>query len=394
MKLLSFEEEELRKAGGQHTAREIRQQPEVWRKIYGQTEVESEAIKRFLEEAVRESDEVILTGAGTSAFIGMNLEHEYWRSTGLCSRAIPTTDLITHPQRYFHGKKRVLLVSFARSGNSPESMAAVEMAERFSQKVFHLIITCNRDGELYKYPGLANRYVFLLPEETNDRSLAMTSSYSGMLLSALLISRIANLQGEEEKVIRAGSYAEKIFRDHLEEIRRIASLEFDRVVILASGAQAGTARESQLKIQELTDGHVMGMSDSYLGFRHGPKAVINPATLVIYLFSNDPYVLQYEYDLVRGMRKGKPPRFRLGVAETSRIAGQVKEDLDLGLAFSEGDPLLDEEFLALCNVVPAQLIGFYKSLSLGLQPDAPSVSGAISRVVEGVVIYPAGEKKQ
>ena len=38
-------------------------------------------------------------------------------------------------------------------------------------------------------------------------------------------------------------------------------------------------------------------------------------------------------------------------------------------------------------VFVAQLLGFFKSLDCGLTPDAPSVSGNISRVVEGVTLY-------
>jgi tagatose-6-phosphate ketose/aldose isomerase len=38
-------------------------------------------------------------------------------------------------------------------------------------------------------------------------------------------------------------------------------------------------------------------------------------------------------------------------------------------------------------VITAQILGVYRSLALGLRPDDPSPSGAISRVVRGVTIH-------
>ena len=80
-----------------------------------------------------------------------------------------------------------LLVSFARSGNSPESMAAVALAEQGVADCHHLIFTCNAEGALYaEGKRLRKAHVVLLPEETNDRGFAMTSSFPGMMLAASL----------------------------------------------------------------------------------------------------------------------------------------------------------------------------------------------------------------
>ncbi len=388
MKILSLEEQELKDIGAFHTAKEIWQQPQVWGKIYEIISLHSEEIRNFLKQAIKEADQIILTGAGTSAFIGMNLENEYQRTTDIPARAVPTTDLITTPLTYFSGKKNTLLISFARSGDSPESCAAVDLAEQYSGKAFHLIITCNNKGKLYNYPNVKNQLTILLPEETNDKSLAMTSSYTGMLLAALLISRIQNLQAEKNKVALIRTYAQKIFDVYLDKLKEIAALDFNRVVVLSSGALTGTARESTLKIQELSDGHVMGMSESFLGFRHGPKAVINNKTLVFYLFSNDPYVYQYEYDLLLSMKKGRKPAFQLGISEAGDQIKKTKNLIDLHLFCTSDRPRCEEEYLAVCDVLPAQIIGLFKSITLGLSPDHPSNSGAITRVVEGVNIYP------
>ncbi len=146
----------------------------------------------------------------------------------------------------------------------------------------------------------------------------------------------------------------------------------------------GTARESQLKLQELTDGQVICKYDSFLGLRHGPKAVIDASTLLVYLFSNKEYVHKYEVDLVNTINQEEKGLYSIGVYET---IGEL-HGIDLKIELSDGDEKIDEEFLSVCSVLPAQILGFFKSLHLGLTPDSPSITGTITRVVEGVTIYP------
>ncbi len=73
----------------------------------------------------------------------------------------------------------------------------------------------------------------------------------------------------------------------------------------------------------------------------------------------------------------------IGIMET-KIPGI---HLDYFFYVSDNGISLNEEYLAVCCALPAQILGFYKSLHLGLGPDAPSAAGAITRVVEGVHIY-------
>lgn len=387
MKILDFEDSLLHSSGGINTAREINQQPEVWSSIYNLIFSKKEEILEHMEEIVSQVDRIILTGAGTSAFIGMSLAMDYKRQWKVPSEAIATTDLVTHPQNFFSKEDSILLISFARSGDSPESSAAVALAERFSAKAFHLVITCNPSGNLVKETSGLSKFTIVLPDETNDRSLAMTSSYTGMQLAGLLISRVRTVHeqaGQVDKMINCGK---RLFEEYTLKLKEIANLDFKRAVFLGSGAQVGTATESHLKLQELTDGYVICKVDTYLGFRHGPKAVIDPNTLVVYLFSNNHYALLYERDLVHSMKTGQKPMCQIGIMESDEIEKKIDGDLNLTIKLSEEPLNMDEEYLAICNVLPAQLLGFYKSLQLGLQPDKPSKSGAISRVVEGVKIY-------
>jgi tagatose-6-phosphate ketose/aldose isomerase len=382
MKYLGLDQPSLIKIGALHTAKEISQQPQLWENIYKSMLLQQQDLQNFLIEALDKSQRIILIGAGTSAFIGLSLRGIFQRSTGLITEAISTTDLVSHPHDYLLKDIPTLIISFARSGNSPESEAALALADKLCTTCYHLIIICNADGKLAHYPT-KNKYVFSLPKESNDQSLAMTSSYSGMLLTGLLFAQLNQLSSLEDMVTTLVKYGEKIISYYAEELKQIAGKDFSRAVFLGSGPLFGTATESHLKLQELTDGKIICKKDSFLGFRHGPKAVINASTLVVYIFSNDEYTLKYEKDLVNSMKKGNRPLLEIGIMESQ----QTDIKLDHKFYFAENGSVIPEGFLTVCSVIPAQIISFYKSLQMGLRPDAPSHSGAITRVVEGVQIY-------
>jgi tagatose-6-phosphate ketose/aldose isomerase len=382
MKYLGFGSDELLQKGAIHTAREISQQPALWPKIYSQVVEQKSSLIAFFDLA-NSAGRIILTGAGTSAFIGLSLRGAYQRSRKILTEAISTTDLVSHPKDYLHPDVPTLLISFARSGNSPESVAAVSIADSICKNCFHLIITCNENGQLAKHHTKNGKFVFTLPEEANDQSLAMTSSYSGMLLAGKLMANLNKLEELAEGVNAIATYADKVIRYYAEDIKQLAELNFTRAVFLGSGPFFGTATESHLKLQELTDGKVICKNDSFLGLRHGPKAVVDSSTLMFYIFSNNAYSIKYEKDLLHAMNKGNRPLVEVGISESAMP--DIK--LDYHFLFSENGSYVDEELLAICSVVPAQILGFYKSLQLGLKPDTPSTTGAISRVVEGVQIY-------
>ena len=383
MNLLGYKLSSLNELGAVHTANEIADQPELWLKIYQQILVDKERISSYMDDALPEVSKIILTGAGTSAFIGLSLQGTFNRTLKVHTDAVATTDLVSHPKDYFFSHETIMLVSFARSGNSPESTAAVDLADKLCKKCFHIVITCDATGQLFRFQSDSTKLIVLLPPEANDKSLAMTGSYSGMLLIGFLIARLKEIESLGPQIDILHQYGTKILDHYSSRLKEIALLDFSRVIFLGSGPFYGTATESQLKLQELTDGTIICKNDSYLGFRHGPKAVTNESTIVVFIFSNNPYVQQYEKDLVLSMKKGKRALLTIAVFE-SPVHG-LKFDLEIKL--SESGNHLDEELLTVCDILPGQLLGFYKSLALGLKPDAPSESGAISRVVEDVTIY-------
>lgn len=378
--------EDWKEQGAGHTALEIWQQPGLWEETWQTVNDQQEPLSRFLNEAFAEQDlEIILTGAGSSAFIGEILAGPLQRQTQKHAAAISTTHLLTHPQNYFNSDKATLLISFARSGDSPESVATVHLARRYCRKVYNLIITCSASGKLARDNNDHSTYVLLLPARSNDQGLAMTGSFTCMLLAGLLISRIEKVPQLKEDIARLSRYGHTILEKYSAPLRELSALQFDRAVFLGSGPLFGTAMESHLKLQELTDGIIICKYDSYLGFRHGPKVVITPNTLLIYLFTNDQYAHQYEIDLIKSIHTHVKGLRRIGVMEK---AGNSKSYIDLEIVLSDDAEKLDEDFLSICSVLPAQLLSLFKSIALGIRPDKPSPDGTITRVVEGVTIYP------
>ena len=371
-------------AGDDNTSREISGQPALWQDTYRTLLDQQQALVEFLQPLWDQDNlNVVLTGAGTSAFIGEALQGPFFKNTGKLTRAIATTELVSHPSLFLRRDSPTLLVSFARSGNSPESVAAVEVANALCDTVYHLVITCNKRGKLAQQEN-SQQYTLLLPPAANDKGLAMTGSFSAMLLTGLLVSRWSSLASLQPQIEQLVAYGQHLLQEAPDLLQKVAELPFERIIFLGSGPLRGTAQESHLKVQELTDGQVVGKHDSFLGFRHGPKVVANHQSLVVLLFSNDAYVRPYEVDLARELHQSGKAQYTIGVAERPVPGVEV----DQWITMTEHDTQLDEELLAVCSVLPAQIIGYYKSRQLGLVPDNPSVNGTISRVVKGVTIYP------
>lgn len=384
MEYLNQIQSDLLSKGAILTAKEIANQPILWKNTRDKFNNESNEINSFLSKAYKESSNIILTGAGTSAYIGLSLQGSFFTKTNIITAAIATTDIVSHPNHYFNESQIPFIISFARSGNSPESCAALELADSFSKKCFHLIITCDEDGALSKYKSRNPVYVFVLPKEANDKSLAMTGSYTSMLLVGLLTAYINQKEFCNEQADLLEMVTKKMLTNDINILQQISELDFQRAVFLGSGELLGTATEAALKLQELTDGKIICKADTYLGFRHGPKAIVNEKTLVVYFFSNSGYAHRYEEDLVQAMKTGNKAKFQLGVSEHFRTINGLQAQIN----FAAYNHNISEDFLPVCYILVAQLIGFYKSLQLGLKPDSPSLTGSITRVVQGVNIYP------
>ena len=102
--------------------------------------------------------------------------------------SIPTTNIVSSPYYYLQPDIPTILVSFARSGNSPESVAAAQLGEQIIHSVYHIILTCNEEGNLAKqFQHKENAFVMYMPQEANDQGFAMTGSFTSMMLTALML---------------------------------------------------------------------------------------------------------------------------------------------------------------------------------------------------------------
>lgn len=366
------------------TEKEIRHQPACWRAILKNIEQQRANLDAFLSPLLANPAlKIILTGAGSSAFIGNIISPWLSRHTRKIFVAIPTTDLVTSPADYLGETHPTLLVSFARSGNSPESVAAVKLATQCIKQCHHLIITCNAEGALYRNAvNDDHTWPLLMPAETHDHGFAMTSSISTMMVSCLAVFAPDTINSRnfddvarccEEIITSLGDFSDGVFGD----------FPWQRIVYLGSGGLHGAARECSLKVLELSAGKLAAFYDSPTGFRHGPKSLINDKTLVVMFVSSHPYTRQYDLDLLAELRRDKQA-MRV-IAISANADAEVTAGPHILLPASR--TFIDVE-QAFCFLIYAQVFALTESIKAGITPDTPSVSGTVNRVVKGVVIYP------
>ena len=358
------------------TLREIRQQPETLRAVQAVLDAERAGIEAFLKALLADpARRVILTGAGTSAFIGQSLAPTLSRELGRVVEAVATTDIVSAPDLHLRRTIPTLLVSFGRSGSSPESLAALELADAMVDDIHHLIITCNAEGQLAARAD-ARTKVVILPEATHDRGFAMTSSFTGMMLAALASFAGISAFAARTQVIADGVAAMAARAEPV--MANLATRGFNRVVYLGSGGFSGLAREAALKLMELSDGALVTAFDSTLGFRHGPKTIITPDTLVVVFIANDELTRRYDRDLLAELIADG----RCGAVLAVSSEPEASETLVLREMAGAAD--CD---LLFPYIVPAQFLALHVSYALGLTPDQPNRSGTVNRVVQGVRIY-------
>src|ERR1700681_986057 len=355
-------------AVGTHTWHEIQQQPLLWPTTTVRVQ---EGIARLRLQARLANARVVITGAGTSAYAAA-AEAAAWP----LSIAVPFTDLLLATERYI--EDATVLVSLARSGNSPESMAVVERVHRLRPEVWHLAITCNPQGALATSP-LVNSII--LDPRTNDQSLVMTSSFSNLLLAGLCLTK-----GEvmESVIVNATAEAQIKFALINQKMKELANRVEDRVLLLASAPLFGWAQEGTLKVLEMTAGRFHAMAETYLGLRHGPMSFVGPNTPVICLLSNDLPARHYEEDLVRELRT-KRIGYLVGICRDGDRNNANSQLLDEVVP-----PLLEQgpdDARTPFEILGLQLFGYHLSMRAGLNPDSPSPGGVINRVVQGIRIY-------
>lgn len=379
--------EVLHAVGAEITVQEITQQPELWQEAFDYYKNEQERVQNFLSKvSARHSRlRVIFTGAGSSAYVGDTVL-PYLKEVGdekaFEFQAVPTTHIVSNPKSYFKKDIPTILVSFARSGNSPESLASVQLGKDLVDDFYQITITCAPEGKLAQHAdGDAENLLLLMPSRSNDQGFAMTGSFTCMTLTAALIFDPRPL-AEKEATVAAISEMGKDVLGRESELQELVDGDFDRIVYLGSGALAGIAREVQLKILELTAGKITTAFDSSLGFRHGPKSFVDKSSLIFLFVSNDPYTKQYDVDMLTELQTDQIAQTVCGIS-----VGTMNNGARESFTFDEKYQAIPDAYLALPYTVFGQMISLLAAVKVGNKPDTPSPTGTVNRVVKGVTIH-------
>ena len=384
--MLDYTKEDLLELGAEITTREIYQQPDVWKEAFEAYQAKQKEILAFLQGIAAKHDyiKVILTGAGTSAYVGDTLLpyfKEVYDERKWNFNAIATTDIVANPETYLKKDVATVLVSFARSGNSPENVATVDLAKALVDDLYQVTITCAADGKLALQARGDDRNLLLLqPAASNDAGFAMTSSFTSMMLTALLVFDPTEFVLKSERFEVLKSLASRVL-DKAADVKELVDLDFNRVIYLGAGPFFGLAHEAQLKILELTAGQVATMYESPVGFRHGPKSLINEDTIVLVFGTTRDYTRKYDLDLVREVAGDHIARRVVLLSDQAFGLENVKE-----VALGCGG-VLNDIYRVFPYIVYAQLFALLTSLKVENKPDTPSPTGTVNRVVQGVIIH-------
>jgi tagatose-6-phosphate ketose/aldose isomerase len=379
-RLLDAPVEEQQARGYRYTLAEILQQPSTWIHTAGRMSTKGVELERLIA-GIRN---LVLTGSGSSEYAGDCVRRYLQEQLGVAAFAIAGGALLTQPQRALPPERPGLVISLARSGDSPESVGVVSMLLNNEPELRHLVLTCNAEGKLAtQFSCDARVKVVALDDGTNDRSLVMTSSFTNLVIAAYFLG---NLQAPEQYRVRCtklSSLVARLLQEHFGSIAHVAELDFRRALFLGTGARFGAAREASLKMLEMTAGRVASLAETYLGLRHGPMSYVHPDTLIVCFLSSDPTAQAYECDLIRELNDKT-----LGMAKV--IVGE-----NIPQIFHQHDLVMDcagiheigDDLAALVDVVVGQLLAFFRCVREGLRPDSPSESGIINRVVQQFTLH-------
>ena len=387
-KLLGLEISKLEDCSGLNTAKEIIQQPDTWRESVKNLIKNKIEIKSFIDYFLSKKEfRIILTGAGTSAFAGEVCEPYLTSLLNKRVEAIATTDLVASPKSYFIKDIPTLLVSFARSGNSPESVHAVNLATQLVDDLYQVVIACNENGKLAKNTVNDEKSLLLLmPPQTNDLGFAMTSSFTTMVLNAMAVFNINNIENFSSDVDKLSNSVNDFIENNIEKVTSLSNEDFERIVYLGSSTSKGIARESALKVLELTAGKVNASYDTPLGFRHGPKSVVDDETVSVIYISNDEYTRKYDLDLAKEMLAHKKNDKVVIVGDN--IEEDILNKADYVFNVENINYTVENEvLLPLQQIIFGQMLSFLKSVNLGITPDNPCPTGEVNRVVQGVILH-------
>ena len=327
---------------------------------------------------------VFLIGAGTSDYIGQSLTFLLRRCWNCEVLAVPSTDLLTHMDEWMIPEKKYLWVSFSRSGESPEGVAVLEGARKRHPDIHHVVVSCNAKGRMIRESADDPRVLGIcLDDAVNDRGLAMTSSFSNMVVFGQCLAHVNDVGTYEEVLPRLVEAGRDFLPRAADSASALAKEAYTKACFVGSGPLRAVAKESALKLSELTAGKTLTMSESVLGLRHGPMAALDQDTLFVCFLSSSRRVQAYERDLLDEIGKKRLVECRV-VVGGSEIGKDSLAEHYLASGAMSG---IADDYRTPVDIIFGQLLGLFGSLRWNLRPDSPSPNGAISRVVQNVNIH-------
>ena len=369
-----------------HTAREIAHQPQMWRGLCDVLQENQHKIQDFMASiGPLNGMRVVLTGAGSSGFVGAAVAGFAAQSAGIHCEAIHTTDIVSAPETTLFPDMPTLLISFARSGNSPESEGAVRAARKRIKNLYEAAIVCDGGSRLSKVTQESEGLLLVMPEGTNDKGFAMTSSVSCMILAGFALLNVGKIDEITADIATLAAQVEQNSRNLSKAAAECAGWDFTRAWYLGSGPLAAVAREGALKLMELTNGAVAAGQNSAAEFRHGPKTVISPEAVTIHFISGNAFTARYDRDLLNELSRERDGNKVIVLHNEAESWGEA----DLAVPYSAaGYGICEEIAVGMQGLVFMQMLSMYKSLALGVPTDNPSPAGLVNRVVQGVTVYP------
>jgi glucosamine--fructose-6-phosphate aminotransferase (isomerizing) len=342
------------KGAGGYALAEILSQPQCWRSCL--TLLDQDGLMRKLTEPLKLAQELLFVGCGSSYYIALAAAASWSAITGMRARAIPASEVLLFPDLALASLQHPAAVVISRSGRTSEALQAAEILE-CKNGIPTLAITCAAEQPLAQ---AVTQSLALLPAV--EESTVMTRSFTSMLIGLqYLAAWVAGDQRLMEGLRGLPARTEPWLGNlHLRIRQFVAANHFADYVCLGQGPFYGLACESTLKLTEMSVSY--GQSFHTLEFRHGPKSIVGPETLIVFFLSERGY--DAESDVLEEIKL-------LGgttIAIADRADERVRKFADLAVDLELGGSEISR---MVAYVIPAQLLGLYTGLKKGLDPDHP-----------------------
>ena len=329
---------------GQYTQQEIYSQPQVWLETLGVLKKHKAELQQFSSQGAYRS--VVFTGCGSTYYLSLAAAASLQEVACIPARGLPCSEVWLSTKAAVVSERPTLLLATSRSGETTETLRACEAFKQQGQGDI-LTFSCY-DKELSQLGDLN----LVLPA-AQEESVAQTRAFSSLYLATVAL---ATLWADRDDLFKALAGLPEAGQRLLDEYVELAgvlgrNLDIDRFYFLGSGPRYGLASELSLKMKEMALSHSEPFH--FMEFRHGPKSMVTPSTLVVGLLSKSNY--QQEAAVLE---------------EMSALGAQV---LSMGeeqaiASFRSG---LDESIQNILHLLVGQVMAFERSIAKGLNPDLP-----------------------